>query len=165
MAGQQRPHDIQHGHIERMRHGDGPPTAGAQRPEMLHDGGGLPFDVSDHRRSAHAELAQRFQREFALLRPTPAIGEHDAQALIERADAIEEAIGPAVEGVRRVELFDFAAAGDDDQPVAAGAQTDDRTEAAGERVPDEMVEAECVVGAFDGGQSAQDGQPVGTCGR
>lgn len=93
-----------------------------------------------HHISAHAHLTQNFYREPALYIPVMTIAEHNTQSFAERANAIKKSVGTPIERIAGIELFDCFAAGHDDQPLAADAQTNNGTVCLVHVIPDQMVE-------------------------
>lgn len=139
MAGHQRPQRIQNRYIECMLHFQRL-TSAAALSEIFYHFGGLLFNMLYHHISAHAHLTQNFYREPALYIPVMTIAEHNTQSFAERANAIKKSVGTPIERIAGIELFDCFAAGHDDQPLAADAQTNNGTVCLVHVIPDQMVE-------------------------
>lgn len=144
MSGQQCPHHIQNRNIEGMRHGHYDPSVFAfldQRSEMSHHLECLTLYMLHHPVPAHSQLAQCLHRESALFLPEWTIGKGDSQSFFERANAIEKAIRPSNELIRRVELSNGILAGHDDEAIATSSKSNHWSILFGQIVPDQMVKA------------------------
>lgn len=141
LPGNQSPNGIQHRNIECIMHANHFLRSRELSQVMDHLLGFL-LQAIHHPSASHAKRFQCFDREAPLHIPIRSIGEHHSEPLVKGPHPKEESIWAAIKFVFRVHLpYRFQPRYDDDS-IATKSETYDRSIAAGQLGPHQVIEFE-----------------------